>query len=119
MPKIVRVPRKKYVVRPDNSWKTVHMLAEHGLLRKSESMFFLSSPYLTELYELLHTNMLYSWLAGDFGHMDQAVVPYKAIQDTWKAVAQDHGYFSRGGCVMQFYCDKENAFWHAVLNGTE
>ena len=117
MPKIIRTPRRKYI---PNAWANtgypeLSMLCDYGLLRRDESYYFLNSPYLRELYENLHTNMLYNWLQGEYGWMDSATIGTEDIAKVWRKVADDHGYFTRGGIVMNFYIDKELKFWQETL----
>lgn len=116
MPKIIRTPRKKYVSKQyDDSWRTMSMVVDLGLLRRTENDYFLNSPYLQELYDLVHTNVLYNWLLGSYGDLDSAEVTYDAIKKVWRACASDHGFFARDGIVAQHYCTKELSFWRKVL----
>jgi len=113
---VIRTPRKKFIKHYDESWRTVDFMVEHGLLQRSESTFFLNSPYLQELYDIVHTNMLFNWLTGDYGYMDTAIVPYDDIKKAWRTAAHDHGYFGRSGAVMEYYVQKEVSFWKKLLN---
>lgn len=91
------------------------MLADYGLLRRDETRYFIESPYLRELSELVHTNLLFNWISGDYGPIDDADVSIESIEKVWVDCAQDHGYFSCGGSVMQHYCDKEFDFFKKLI----
>ncbi len=109
-------PQAKYVfMRVDDSWKTMSLMADYGLLKRSEQMYFLESPYLRDLYSIVHTNIVFAWLRLDFGPLDEAKIDRSAVQSIWDGCSADVGFLARGGAVFNFYCAKELKFWDEVL----
>lgn len=77
---------------------------------------FIENGYLRQLYDQLHTNVLYSWLRGDLGPIDRPNVSRDYIWNLWSDL-NDHGFFS-ARYIKEYYVDREMAFWHKVSPDT-
>lgn len=77
---------------------------------------FIENRYLRQLYDQLHTNVLYSWLRGDLGPIDRPNVSRDYIWNLWSDL-NDHGFFS-ARYIKEYYVDREMAFWHKVSPDT-
>lgn len=70
---------------------------------------FLESPYLLELYDQLHTNVLYAWLHGDLGDFDNPTITRDYVFNMWRDMSV-HAFFT-SAYVMEHYVEKEIIFW--------
>lgn len=83
------------------------------LLRCNGTLGFLNNKYLKQLYEQLHTNVLYSWLRGDLGPIDDPVVSRDYLWNLWRDM-NVNGFFTVA-YITEYYVDKEIDFWHRVI----
>lgn len=77
--------------------------------RNANPCAFMSNKYLQGLYDQLHTNVLYAWLRGDLGDIDDPVVTRDYIWNLWTDM-NTHGFFTVG-YITEFYVDREIIFW--------
>lgn len=78
-------------------------------LGRRDGMVVLRGVELFENEENLRTTLLFEWLRGDLGPIDDPVVTTEHVEDTWMSL---HGNRSFGSAVVRrFFVSKELAFW--------
>lgn len=81
--------------------------------RNTNPCAFMSNKYLQGLYEQLHTNVLYSWMRGDLGDIDNPTITRDYIWNLWCDM-NTHGFFTVG-YITDFYVDQEIVFWKQMF----
>lgn len=83
---------------------------QHGFLFKA-----LANPSAQETQEDLRTNMLFMWLLGDFGPIDDFVITRSHVQDVFEAIL---GYQPDPHLLnFKIVVDKELKYWEHILLG--
>lgn len=98
---------------PQSSYRTASYLVEHGMADPVQHPSFIRNNYLRGLYEQLHTSVLYDWVHGNLGQMDEPVITKEYLWNTWTDM-NTHGFFT-AGYITNYYVDREMAFWHDMF----
>lgn len=77
----------------------------------------ISSDYAQETQDLLRLNMLYNWLLGDYGPLDDFTITKSNIEDLYEEIGGFPLFF--GLTQHRLVIGKELKFWDHILNGDE
>lgn len=106
----------RYII---NGWLTRAYLVHHALVPFECATIMARNPFLVEMETLLRVNMLFSWLRGDFGPLDDFKITTADIIDVWTELLgvafYPHGVMFPSR--LRFYINKEKEFWDEVLTG--
>lgn len=106
----------KYII---NGWLTRAYLIHHGLVPYECGTIMARNAFLVEMETLLRVTMLYSWLRGDFGPIDDFNIELADIIDVWVELCgvsfYPHGNYMTS--KLKFYIHKEKDFWEEMKTG--
>jgi len=106
----------KYII---NGWLTRAYLIHHGIVPYMCGTIMARNPFLIEMETLLRVTMLFSWIRGDYGHLDNATISYNDIAEVWVDLVgvafYPHGVMFP--TTLKFYVQKEFDFWQEVISG--
>jgi len=106
----------KYII---NGWLTRAYLIHHGDVPYQCGTIMARNPFLIEMEGLLRTTMLFGWLRGDFGPIDDFTIKLADIVEVWVELMgvafYPHGCFMNS--KLKFYVHKELDFWNEMKTG--
>lgn len=83
---------------------------QHGYLFKT-----VASDFAQETQELLRVNMLFNWLLGEYGRLDDFIITKSHVEDMFEEVS---GFPINSRLINnKVIVGKELKFWDHVLNG--
>lgn len=88
-------------------------LLDTRVVRPTTGFAFFENSYLRGLYELLHTNVIFNWLSGDYGPIDDPLITRDKISMIWRELPQNGFFLAR--YITNYYVDQEWDFWLRVF----
>lgn len=83
---------------------------QHGILYKT-----IAASYCQEIQERLRTNMLFNWLLGEYGPIDDFVITKSHVENMFEEL---WGFPINYGLISnQLIIGKELKYWDHILNG--
>jgi len=106
----------RYII---NGWLTRAYLIHHAIVPFECGTIMARNPFLVEMETLLRVNMLYNWLRGDYGPLDDFTITTTDVIDVWVELLgvafYPHGVMFPSR--LRFYTNKEKEFWDEVKSG--
>ena len=103
----------------NNGWLTQAYLIHHGVVPYMCGTVMARNPFLVEMETLLRVNMLFNWITGVYGPLDDFKISLADVTTAWVDIL-GKGFTPYGAMFpsrLSFYTRKELEFWNEVKTG--
>lgn len=107
---------RAFVIFLRMNWIPANFVLKNAHTNDNNYCFFrgVIDPFIIESEENLRTTMLFKWLQGEFGPVDDPKISNEDIRKIWEKLMENSVEY-RFYYSTKFYVDKEIAFWNRMF----